>query len=186
MFNSLSNKITGVLGKLRGRGVLTEADIDAALREVRIAMLGADVALSVVKNFTASLKEKALGAEVVKSISPAQMVIKLVQDHLTELLGSEYAELNLAATPPGCYSYGGLARLRQNHQHRQAGVAPEKPPEQKILLASLDVYRPAAQKQLEVLAQQTQTGSLPVVEGEKPCWKSQNALWPQAKPKAMT
>src|ERR1700733_9487741 len=100
MFNILSDKLTGILGKLRGRGVLTEADIDAALREVRIALLEADVALPVVKSFTASLKEKALGKKVIESISPAQMVIKLVQDHLTELLGSEYTELNLAATPP--------------------------------------------------------------------------------------
>ena len=80
--------------------MLSEADIDNALREVRIALLEADVALPVVKQFTQSLKEKAIGAEVVKSISPAQMVIKLVQDHLTELLGSEQAEINLNASPP--------------------------------------------------------------------------------------
>lgn len=176
MFNSLSNKITGVLSKLRGRGVLTEADIDAALREVRIALLEADVALPVVKSFTSSLKEKAIGAEVVKSISPAQMVIKLVQDHLTELLGSEYAELNLAATPPVVILMVGLQGSGKTTSTGKLALRLKTRMNKKILLASLDVYRPAAQKQLEVLAAQTQTGSLPVIEGEKPLEITRRAL----------
>src|SRR5690348_14894858 len=99
MFSSLSNKLGDIFTRLKKRGVLTEADIDAVAREIRIALLEADVALPVVKDFIASLKEKALGAEVVKSISPAQMVIKLTNDHLIELLGSESQPLNLAANP---------------------------------------------------------------------------------------
>lgn len=176
MFNSLSNKITGVLGKLRGRGVLTEADIEAALREVRIALLEADVALPVVKNFTQSLKEKALGAEVIKSISPAQMVIKLVQDHLTELLGSEYSELNLAATPPVVILMAGLQGSGKTTSTGKLALRLKTRLNKKILLASLDVYRPAAQKQLEVLAEQTQVGSLPIIEGEKPLEITKRAL----------
>jgi len=176
MFNSLSDKITGIFGKLRGRGVLTEADIDNALREVRLALLDADVALPVVKSFTQSLKEKALGQEVVKSVSSAQMVIKLVQDHLTELLGSEYAELNLATTPPAVILMTGLQGSGKTTSTGKLALRLKNKQNKKILLASLDVYRPAAQKQLEVLAQQVQVGSLPIVEGEKPLEITKRAL----------
>jgi len=176
MFNSLSTKINGVLGKLRGRGVLTEADIDSALREVRIALLEADVALPVVKEFTASLKEKAVGAEVIKSVSPAQMVIKLVQDHLTELLGSEYSELNLNANPPVVILMVGLQGSGKTTSTGKLALRLKNKFNKKILLASLDVYRPAAQKQLEVLAGQVGCGSLPIVEGEKPLTITKRAL----------
>ncbi len=176
MFDSLSTKLTGVLGKLRGRGVLSEADIDSALREVRIALLEADVALPVVKNFTASLKEKALGAKVVKSISPAQMVIKLVQDHLTELLGSEYSELNLNAVPPVVILMVGLQGSGKTTSTGKLALRLKNRFNKKILLASLDVYRPAAQKQLEILAGQVQVGWLPIVEGEKPLDITKRAL----------
>src|SRR5437762_1848848 len=100
MFSSLSNKLGDIFTRLKKRGALSEADIDAVMREVRIALLEADVALPVVKDFITSLKEKALGAEVGKSVSPAQMVIKLTNDHLAELLGSENQPVNLAAAPP--------------------------------------------------------------------------------------
>ena len=100
MFESLNEKLGSIFDGLRRRGALSEKDIDTAMREVRIALLEADVALPVVKFFTASLKEKALGQEVIKNVNPAQMVIKLVQDHLEELLGSEHSELYLKATPP--------------------------------------------------------------------------------------
>ncbi|MEI7668864.1 MAG: signal recognition particle protein [Pseudomonadota bacterium] len=176
MFNSLSGKLTGVFSKLRGRGLLTEADIDAALREVRIALLEADVALSVVKEFTASLKEKAIGAEVVKSISPAQMVIKLVQDHLTELLGSEHSELNLNMNPPAVVMMVGLQGSGKTTSSGKLALRLKTRLNKKILLASLDVYRPAAQKQLEVLAAQTGTNSLPIIEGEKPLEITKRAM----------
>jgi signal recognition particle subunit SRP54 len=176
MFNSLSTKLTGILGKLRGRGVLSEADIDMALREVRIALLEADVALPVVKQFTASLKEKALGAEIVKSISPAQMVIKLVQDHLTELLGSEHSELNLAVAPPAVVLMVGLQGSGKTTSTGKLALRLKNRLNKKILLASLDVYRPAAQHQLEVLAKQAGVGSLPIVEGEMPQAIARRAL----------
>src|SRR6266481_4236364 len=99
MFSNLSGKLGDIFTRLRKRGLLTEADIDAVMREVRIALLEADVALPVVKDFITSLKAKAVGAEVVKSISPAQMVIKLTNDHLAELLGSQQQPLNINAAP---------------------------------------------------------------------------------------
>ncbi len=176
MFNSLSDKITGTLNRLRGRGVLTEADIDAAFREVRIALLEADVALPVVKSFIQSLKEKAIGAEVIKNISPAQMVVKLVHDHLTELLGSEYAELNLNATPPAVILIAGLQGSGKTTSTGKLAYRLKNRYNKKILLASLDTYRPAAQKQLEVLASQALVGSLPIVEGENPAEITKRAL----------
>ena len=176
MFNSLSTKLTGVFDKLRGRGTLSEADIDSALREVRIALLEADVALPVVKQFTTSLKEKAIGAEIIKSISPAQMVIKLVQDHLTELLGSKFSELNLNATPPVVILMVGLQGSGKTTSTGKLALRLKNRFNKKILLASLDVYRPAAQKQLEVLAGQVGVGSLPIIEGEKPLAITTRAL----------
>jgi signal recognition particle subunit SRP54 len=128
MFSKLSEKLTSVLGKLRGRGVLTEADIDAALREVRIALLEADVALPVVKQFTQSLKEKALGAEVIKSISPAQMVIKLVQDHLTAGVGQDHlhSQARFALKKPlPQKSDGGIARCLPPGRTATAGSTGE-------------------------------------------------------------
>lgn len=176
MFNTLSTKITGIFDKLRGRGVLSEADIDAALREVRVALLEADVALPVVKEFTQSLKEKAVGAEVIKSISPGQMVIKLVQDHLTELLGSEHSELKLNATPPVVILMVGLQGSGKTTSTGKLGLRLKSRYGKKVMLASLDVYRPAAQQQLEVLAKQTEVGALPIVEGEKPLAITRRAL----------
>lgn len=176
MFNKLSEKITGVLGKLKGRGILSEADIDAALREVRIALLEADVALPVVKQFTQSLKEKALGAEVIKSISPAQMVIKLVQDHLTELLGSTHAEINLNAAPPVVILMVGLQGSGKTTSTGKLALRLKNRYRKKVLTASLDIYRPAAQQQLEVVSSQAEVGSLPIVEGEKPLDITKRAL----------
>jgi signal recognition particle subunit SRP54 len=176
MFTTLSGKLTGILGALRGRGLLTEADIDAALREVRIALLEGDVALPVVKEFTQSLKEKAIGAEVIKSIHPTQMVIKLVQDHLTELLGSESSELNLAATPPVVILMVGLQGSGKTTSTGKLALRLKNRYNKKVLLASLDVYRPAAQQQLDVLAKQASVGALPIVEGEKPLAITKRAL----------
>jgi signal recognition particle subunit SRP54 len=176
MFSKLSDKLSGILSKLRGRGVLTEADIDSALREVRIALLEADVALPVVKEFTQSLKTKAMGAEILASISPAQMVIKLVQDHLTELLGSEHTALNLNAAPPVVILIAGLQGSGKTTSTGKLALRLRTRYRKKVLLASLDVYRPAAQQQLEVLAGQAEVGSLPIVAGEKPLAITKRAL----------
>ncbi len=176
MFNNLSNKLSGIFDKLKKRGVLTEADIDTAMREVRIALLEADVALPVVKDFIASLKTKALGVEVVQSISPGQMVIKLVNDHLTELLGSEHQALNLAAEPPVVIMMVGLQGSGKTTSTGKLAKRLKEKQGKKALVASLDVYRPAAQLQLEQVAKAAGVGALPIVAGEKPLEITTRAL----------
>ena len=176
MFQSLSSKLTGIFSNLRKRGVLSEADIDSAMREIRIALLEADVALPVVKDFITSLKAKALGAEVVASVSPAQMVIKLVNDHLAELLGSETQAINLAGTPPVVMMMVGLQGSGKTTSTGKLALRLKNKHNKKILVASLDIYRPAAQQQLEQVAKQAQINSLPIVPGEKPLQITERAL----------
>ena len=168
MFESLNDRLGSIFDGLRRRGTLSEKDIDTAMREVRIALLEADVALPVVKEFITSLKEKALGQEVIKNVNPAQMVIKLVQDHLEELLGAEDPELNLRATPPVVILMVGLQGSGKTTSSGKLALWLKNKQKKKVLLASLDVQRPAAQEQLEVLANQVQVGSLPIVKGEAP------------------
>lgn len=176
MFQSLSSKLTGIFSNLRKRGVLSEADIDTAMREIRIALLEADVALPVVKDFIASLKTKALGAEVIASVSPAQMVIKLVNDHLAELLGSEHQAINLAATPPVVMLMVGLQGSGKTTSTGKLALRLKNKYNKKVLVASLDIYRPAAQQQLEQVAKQAHIASLPIVAGEKPLEITTRAL----------
>lgn len=176
MFASLSSKITGVFSNLKKRAVLTEADIDAAMREIRVALIEADVALAVVKDFTASLKAKALGEEVVKSISPAQMVIKLTSDHLKELLGSEQQTLNLATTPPAVVLMCGLQGSGKTTTTGKLALRLKNKHNKKTLVASLDVYRPAAQQQLEQVASRVGVASLPIIEGQMPLAITERAL----------
>ncbi len=168
MFSSLSSKLTGIFGTLRKRGVLTEADIDAVAREVRIALLEADVALPVVKDFISSLKEKAVGANIVASINPSQMVIKLVNDHLAELLGSEHQALNLAANPPVVIMMVGLQGSGKTTSTGKLALRLKNKQNKKVLVASLDIYRPAAQEQLAQVAKQAGIDALPVITGQKP------------------
>lgn len=168
MFSSLSDKLGDIFTRLKKRGPLTEADIDAVMREVRIALLEADVALPVVKDFIASLKEKAVGTEVIQNINPAQMVIKLVNDHLAELLGSENQAVNLAANPPVVMMMVGLQGSGKTTSTGKLALRLRTKHHKKVLVASLDVYRPAAQLQLEQVAKQGEVTSVPIVEGEKP------------------
>ena len=176
MFSSLSNKLGDIFTKLRKRGALTEADIDAVMREVRIALLEADVALPVVKDFITSLKAKSVGTEIVQSVSPAQMVIKLVNDHITELLGSEQSAINLAAQPPVVIMMVGLQGSGKTTSTGKLGLRLKTKHNKKVLVASLDVYRPAAQQQLEQVAKQAGIASLPIVVGEKPLQITERAL----------
>lgn len=176
MFQSLSEKLTGALDKLRRKGALTEDDINAAMREVRIALLEADVALPVVKDFVKSLKEKALGEEIITSVSPAQMVIKLVQDHLTELLGDETQELNLAATPPATIMMVGLQGSGKTTSTGKLALRLREKHNKKVLVASLDVNRPAAQEQLETVAKQAGVASLEIIKGQSPVQITRRAL----------
>ncbi len=168
MFDSLSDKLGKALDKLRGKGFLTEEDVSNAMREVRIALLEADVALPVVKDFITKVKAKAVGEEVVRSISPAQMVIKIVNDELTALLGAESAELNFATTPPATIMMVGLQGSGKTTSTAKIALRIRSKQKKKILMASLDIYRPAAQEQLESLGKQVSIETLPIVKGEKP------------------
>lgn len=167
MFNSLSENLSNIFDKLKGKGVLSEDDVSAAMREVRVALLEADVALPVVKDFVQRVKERAVGQEVVKSVSPGQMVIKIVQDSLEQLLG-EAVPVNLNATPPVVFIMVGLQGSGKTTSSAKLALKLKKEHNKKILLASLDVYRPAAQDQLEVLGKQIDVASLPIVKDEKP------------------
>lgn len=176
MFSNLSTKLGDVFAKLKKRAVLTEADIDAAMREIRIALLEADVALPMAKDFIASLKQKALGAEVLKGINPAQMVVKLTHDHLVTLLGSEHQELNFAATPPVVILMAGLQGSGKTTTTGKLALRLKNKQHKKVLVASLDVYRPAAQQQLEQVAKQAGIPSLPIINGQKPLEITERAL----------
>jgi len=168
MFESLSDNLQKVFKSLTKKGLLSEADVSAAMREVRIALLEADVALPVVKAFVEQIKEKAVGEKVVKSISPGQMVIKLVQDHLIELLGSEVTELNLKAKAPVVIMMAGLQGSGKTTSTGKLANMLSKKQKKKVLMASLDVYRPAAQEQLEVLGKQIGVDTVSIVKGQKP------------------
>lgn len=176
MFNSLSDSLSGVFSRLRGKGLITEEDVGNAMREVRIALLEADVALPVVKDFIAKVKEKAIGEAVVKSVSPAQMIIKIVQDELTAVLGSEGQELNLRASPPVVVMMCGLQGSGKTTSTGKLALFLKNKQNKKSLLASLDIYRPAAQEQLATLGRQLQVDTLPVVTGEKPVAITKRAL----------
>ena len=176
MFTNLSQRLIGILGNLKRKGLLTEADLDTTLREVRVALLEADVALPVVKQFTQSLKEKALGAEVIKSVSPAQMIIKLVHDHLTELLGGQNTELNLNVPAPAVILMVGLQGSGKTTSSGKLALLLKKKQNKRVMLASLDTQRPGAQLQLETLANQTGTIGLPIIPGQDPIEITKRAL----------
>jgi signal recognition particle subunit SRP54 len=176
MFASLNERLGGIFSKLRRQGRLSEEDINAVMREVRIALLEADVALPVVREFIASLKEAAVGAEVIKSVSPANMVIKLVQDHLTALLGSEHQDVNLAVASPAVLMMVGLQGSGKTTSTGKLAYRLRTKQNKKVLVASLDVYRPAAQEQLAVVAKAAGVESLPIVAGEQPLTITARAL----------
>ncbi len=175
MFESLSDRLSKVFSRLTGRGALSEEDVGEALREVRVALLEADVALPVVKDFIARVKARAVGQEVVKSVTPGQMVVKIVHDELLATLGTEGVELSLNATPPVPILMVGLQGSGKTTTSGKLALrlAAER---RKVLLASLDIYRPAAQRQLEILAGQTGVGSLPIVMGERPVAIARRAM----------
>jgi signal recognition particle subunit SRP54 len=177
MFESLSNRFNDVFDRLRRRGALTEADVDAAMREIRVALLEADVALPVVKSFVDGVRAKAVGQDVLRSVSPAQMVVKIVHDHLVESLGSDQSgALNLNAVPPVVVMMVGLQGSGKTTTSAKLARLLKDRERRKILLASLDVNRPAAQEQLAVLAKQIDVASLPVVMLERPVAIAKRAL----------
>lgn len=167
MFDTLAEKLSGVFDRLARRGALTESDVDTAMREIRIALLEADVALPVVKDFVAKVREQAVGQAVVKSVTPSQMVVKIVNDALVETLGRENAALDLNAPAPVPVLMVGLQGSGKTTTSAKLALRLKKD-KKRVLLASLDVYRPAAQEQLAQLGKQIDVAVLPVIVGEKP------------------
>ena len=168
MFDSLAGRLGEALENLTKRGALTESDVGRALREVRIALLEADVALSVVKKFIDQVKERAVGAEVLNSITPGQMVIKLVYDHLVEMLGSDLVPVNLGTNPPAVVMLVGLQGSGKTTTAAKLGLRFRTRDNKKTLMASLDVNRPAAQEQLLLLGRQAGVDTLPTMQGQLP------------------
>jgi signal recognition particle subunit SRP54 len=181
MFDSLSNRLNDVFDRLRGRGALTEDDVGAALREIRIALLEADVALPVVRDFVAGVREKAVGQDVLRSVTPGQMVVKIVHDHLVEVLGGGDAPargdgIDLNATPPVGIMLVGLQGSGKTTTAAKIALRLKTRERKKVLMASLDVQRPAAQEQLAQLGRQVGVATLPIVPGEGPVAITRRAL----------
>ncbi|MFM7029255.1 MAG: signal recognition particle protein [Chakrabartia sp.] len=168
MFESLSERLGGVFDRLRGRGALNEADVREAMREVRVALLEADVALPVVRSFIDKVTEQAVGQSVLKSITPGQQVVKIVNDALVEMLGAEASELELAVTPPAIIMMVGLQGSGKTTTTAKIAKRLSEKDRKKVLMASLDVNRPAAQEQLAVLGDQIGVATLPIVAGQQP------------------
>jgi signal recognition particle subunit SRP54 len=176
MFESLSSRLNNVFERLKRRGALREGDVEEALRDIRVALLEADVALPVVKDFVAAVRERAVGQEVLKSVTPGQMVVKIVHDHLVDLLGGEVSELNLSGPPPRVILMVGLQGSGKTTTSAKIAYRLRTRERKRALLASLDVQRPAAQEQLAVLAAQAEVGSLPIVPGQTPVAIAERAL----------
>ena len=176
MFESLSDRLGGVFDKLRGRGALTEADVRSAMREVRVALLEADVALPVARDFVDQVTERAVGHEVLRSITPGQQVVKIVNDALIEMLGSDASELDLAVSPPAVIMMVGLQGSGKTTTTAKLAKRLSEKERKKVLMASLDVARPAAQEQLAVLGRQANVETLPIVPGQPPVEIAKRAL----------
>ena len=177
MFDSLSDRLGGVFDRLRGRGALREADVRAAMREVRVALLEADVALPVVRRFVDKVTEKAVGHDVLRSVTPGQQVVKIVNDALVEMLGGEEpVELELDVTPPAVIMMVGLQGSGKTTTTAKIAKLLKEKQGKKVLMASLDVNRPAAQEQLAVLGTQVEVATLPIVAGQQPVDIARRAL----------
>ncbi|MAF57224.1 signal recognition particle protein [Ponticaulis sp.] len=180
MFDALTDRLTGVFDGLTGRGALSEKDVSNAMREIRVALLEADVALPVVKDFIAKVREEAVGEAVIKSVTPGQMVIKIVHDALVEMLGGEDEEGAAAKlkidSPPAVIMMAGLQGSGKTTTTGKLAKRLKEKERKKVLLASLDVRRPAAMQQLAILAEQVGVSSLPIVEGQLPVDITKRAL----------
>ena len=168
MFETLTQRLGDVFDRLTRRGALSEADVDAAMREVRVALLEADVALPVVKDFIDKVKTQAVGETVIKSVTPGQMVVKIVHDHLVETLGAESVALNLQATPPVPILMVGLQGSGKTTTTAKIAMRLTNRERKRVLMASLDTRRPAAMQQLAVLGEQAGVDTLNIVPGEPP------------------
>ena len=168
MFEGLSEKLSSIFDGLTRRGALSEEDVNLALREVRRALLEADVALDVVRSFVDKVRARAVGANVVKSVTPGQMVVKIVNDVLVETLGSDADPINLDAAPPVAIMMVGLQGAGKTTTAAKIAKRLKEQMGRKVLMASLDVKRPAAQEQLAVLGRQIGVETLPIVAGQTP------------------
>jgi len=176
MFDNLSEKLGGILDRLTRRGALSEDDVDASLREVRRALLEADVALDVARAFTEGVKKQAIGVEVMKSVTPGQMVVKIVHDQLVATLGAEGRGIDLNAAPPVAIMMVGLQGSGKTTTTAKVAKRLVDRQRRKVLMASLDVRRPAAMGQLAVLGRETQINTLPIVEGQPPAQIARRAI----------
>jgi signal recognition particle subunit SRP54 len=178
MFDTLSDRLGGIFDRLRGRGALSEDDVAAAMREIRVALLEADVALPVVRDFIAGVREKAIGQDVVRSVSPGQMVVKIVHDHLVDILsGGDAGEgLDLNAPSPVGIMLVGLQGSGKTTTAGKLALRLKNRERKKVLMASLDVQRPAAQEQLAQLGKQVGVTTLSIVAGERPVAITRRAL----------
>ena len=168
MFESLSDRLSGIFDGLTRRGALSEKDVNTALREVRRALIEADVALDVVRAFTEAVREKAVGASVVKSVTPGQMVVKIVHDELVAMLGTEEERIDLNAPAPVGIMMVGLQGSGKTTTSGKLALRLQQKERKKVLMASLDTRRPAAQEQLRQLGEQTGVDTLPIVAGQDP------------------
>jgi signal recognition particle subunit SRP54 len=176
MFDSLSERLSHILDRLTGRGALSQADVDAALREIRRALLEADVALDVARAFIDRMRERAVGVEVVKSVTPGQMVVKLVHDGLIETLGAQSEGIDLNAPAPIPIMLVGLQGSGKTTTAAKLAKRLAEAAKRKVLMASLDTRRPAAMEQLAVLGRQTETDTLPIVAGQTAVQIARRAL----------
>ncbi len=177
MFDNLSDKLGGIFETLRGKGKLSEDDVNNAAREIRVALLEADVALPVVKDFIETVKEKAIGAEVTKKVTAAQQVVKIVHDAMVEMLGGNIIEsLNINAKPPAAFLMVGLQGSGKTTSTAKIANFLTTKHNKKVLMASLDTYRPAAQDQLAVLGEQTGVDTLEIIKDQNPIEITERAL----------
>ncbi len=176
MFESLSDRLSGILDKLTRRGALSEADVSDALREVRRALIEADVALPVVRSFIDKVKHRAVGHEVLKSVTPGQQVVKIVHDQMVEMLGAEAQPIDLNAAAPVCILMVGLQGAGKTTSTAKIARRLATRDKRKVLMVSLDTRRPAAQEQLKVLGEQNEIDTLPIIAGQTPVQITNRAM----------
>ncbi len=176
MFENLTNKLEKIFSKLKSAPSLTEEQVDSGLKEIRLALLEADVALQVVKEFIQNVKPKAIGQEIIKSTSAGQMIVKIVYDELVHILGSKNEDLNFKAVPPVSFLIVGLQGSGKTTSAAKLAKNIEKNHKKKVMLVSLDIYRPAAQEQLRLLAETNKIECLPIIEKQQPTDIAKRAL----------
>ncbi|MFN9161309.1 MAG: signal recognition particle protein [Alphaproteobacteria bacterium] len=176
MFENLTNRLTSVFDGLTGRGAISEADVDAALREVRLALIEADVSLPVIKDFLAKVRARAIGADVLRSVTPGQQIVTIVHDELVETLGTESSGLSLDISPPAVVMMVGLQGSGKTTSTAKIALRLTNRDRKKVMMASLDTRRPAAQEQLKILGEQIGVATLPIIAGQAPADIARRAL----------